>query len=212
MRAGERIERDRATEITYHQFTQSWTLRLAMAIAGVLSWPVTLPLALLSRLSDFVFLTCSQLLALVPYAFGTIMRYEFYRFALRRCGRNVMVGFGTVFLYRDIEIADNVLIGMYNTVHHCDFGPYTLTADGCRFLSGRHYHHFARTDVPMAMQGGALRRIVLEGDCWVGANAVIMADMARGSIAAAGAVVTEPVAALAIVGGVPARVIGQRSA
>ena len=71
-----------------------------------------------------------------------------------------MIGFGTVFIYRDIEIGDNVLIGMYNTIHHCDFGSYVLTAEGCRFLSGSRYHHFDRTDVPMALQGGSLNRIL----------------------------------------------------
>ncbi|MGH7466335.1 MAG: hypothetical protein ACREK1_14225, partial [Longimicrobiales bacterium] len=130
MRKGERIEGDRYYDIQYHQFTQSRALRVAMSIAGVLSWPIVLPLALLSRFSDFIFVTCSQMLSLAPYLIGTIVRYEFYRFTLTRCGRNVMIGFGTVLLYRDIEIGDNVLIGMYNTIHYCDFGSYVLTAEG----------------------------------------------------------------------------------
>ncbi len=210
MRADERIRADVPTEIQYHQFTQSRALRGAMAIAGAITWPITIPLALLARASDFVFLTCSQMLSLVPYLIGTIVRYEFYRFALRRCGRNVMIGFGTVFIYRDIEIGDNVLIGMYNTVHHCDFGDYTLTAEGCRFLSGPDYHHFARRDQPMALQGGSLRRIRVGPDAWVGTNAVVMADVANGAVVAAGAVVTRPVEPYTVVGGVPATLIRQR--
>lgn len=211
MRTAEPIVADRDVAIEYHQFNQSAALRAATAVAGVLTWPIVLPLALLARLSDFVFLTCTQLLALVPYLLGTVVRYEFYRFTLRRCGRNVMVGFGTVFLYRDIEIGDHVLIGMYNTVHHCDFGSYVLTAEGCRFLSGAHYHNFERTDVPMALQGGRLRRIVVERDCWIGANAVVMAPVAAGTVVAAGAVVNRTFEPFAIVGGVPARPIGSRN-
>jgi acetyltransferase-like isoleucine patch superfamily enzyme len=187
-------------------------VKTAIAVAGVLTWPVVLPLALLSRVSDFVFLTCSQLLAFVPYVVGTIVRYEFYRFTLARCGRNVMIGFGTVFLYRDVSVGDNVLIGMYNTIHFCDFGSYVLTADGCRFLSGAKYHNYERTDVPMALQGGKLRRIRLGDDCWIGTNAVVMADVAGGAIVGAGAVVTAPVNGYEIVGGVPARPIGSRRA
>ncbi|NJO12554.1 MAG: hypothetical protein HC872_02810 [Gammaproteobacteria bacterium] len=167
MRQQQRITADRDTPIEYHQFSQSTALRMAMRIAGILTWPIVLPLALLSRLSDFVFLTCTQLIAFVPYLVGTIVRYEFYRFTLRACGQNVMIGFGTVFLYRDVQVGDHVLIGMYNTIHHCDFGSYVLTAEGCRFLSGPAYHNFDRTDVPMALQGGRLRRIVIESDCWV---------------------------------------------
>ena len=151
MRRAGRIEKNQYTEIDYHQFSMPGHVRVLMALLGVLTWPVTVPLALLSRLSDFIFLFCSQMLALVPYVIGTIVRYEFYRFSLSKCGKNVMIGFGTVFVYRDIEIGDHVLIGMYNTIHYCNFGSYVLTADGCRFLSGSKYHNYTRTDVPMAL-------------------------------------------------------------
>lgn len=210
MRHEGRIEENRYTRIEYHQFAQSSTVRILTAILGVLTWPLTVPLALLSRLSDFVFLFCSQLLAFFPYIVGTIARYEFYRFALSKCGKNVMIGFGTVFIYRDIEIGDNVLIGMYNTIHHCNFGSYVLTAEGCRFLSGSRYHNFDRTDVPMALQGGSLKRIVVADDVWVGANAVVMSNLAEGSIVGAGSVVVDDVDALTIVGGVPAKVLKKR--
>lgn len=206
-----RIEADRYTGIEYEQFAQSAATRAITTVLGVLTWPLTIPLALLSRLSDFVFLFCSQLLSLFPYVIGTVARYEFYRFALKSCGKNVMIGFGTVFIYRDIEIGDNVLIGMYNTIHHCDFGSYVLTAEGCRFLSGSRYHHFDDTSRPMALQGGSLKRIRVSDDVWVGTNAVVMANLAGGSIVGAGSVVTEDVAAFSIVGGVPAREIRNRS-
>lgn len=205
-----RIESGGYTRIDYHQFSQGRVSKVLIAACGVLTWPLVLPLALLSRLSDFIFLFCSQFLALVPYVVGTIARYEFYRFSLRRCGSNVMIGFGSVFVYRDVEIGSNVLIGMYNTVHHCDFGDYVLTADGCRFLSGSRYHSFDRADVPMALQGGELTRIEIGRDVWVGTNAVVMAGVGEGAIVGAGAVVTEPVESGAIVGGVPAKVLKRR--
>lgn len=210
MRHEGRVEADRDTPIEYHQFSQSAATRVTTAVLGVLTWPLVLPLALISRISDFIFLFCSQLLAMLPYVIGTIVRYEFYRFTLRKCGKNVMIGFGTVFIYRDIEIGDNVLIGMYNTIHHCDFGSYVLTAEGCRFLSGSRYHNYDRTDVPMALQGGRIRRIVVGDDVWVGVNAVVMASVGTGSVVAAGSVVVEPVADMAVVGGVPAKTLRRR--
>jgi acetyltransferase-like isoleucine patch superfamily enzyme len=197
-------------DVQYQQFSQSTGFAMAMRIAGVLSWPLVVPLACLARVSDTGFRTVSECLAIVPYLLGVILRGEFYRWTLRRCGRNVLVGFGTVFLYRDIEIGDHVLIGMYNTIHHCSFGSYVLTAEGCRFLSGARYHNFDRTDIPMALQGGKLRRIHVSDDCWIGANAIIMSDINTGSVVGAGTVVTAPVGPYTIVAGNPARVVRQR--
>lgn len=210
MRHAEPIVGDRSTVVQYHQFTMGPGLRGAMRVVGMLTWPVIVPLALASRRSDFVFRTASEALALAPYLFGIILRAEFYRWSLRRCGRNLNVGFGTVFLYRDIEIGDHVLIGSYNTVHHCDFGSYVLVADGCRLLSGSRYHHFDRTDVPMALQGGRLRRIRLGDDCWIGSDAVVMSDVGTGAVVGAGSVVSRPVEPYTVVAGNPARLVRRR--
>lgn len=53
--------------------------------------------------------------------------------------------------------------------------------------------------------------IVIEEDVWIGANATILkgVTIGRGSVVAAGAVVTKDVSAYTIVGGNPARVIKQ---
>ncbi|MDX2240332.1 MAG: hypothetical protein NW224_06595 [Leptolyngbyaceae cyanobacterium bins.302] len=205
-----RIPSDHYMEVDYHQFSPSKTLRLAMQMAGVLSWPLVLPLALISRTSDFVFRTISELLAIVPYVFGTIVRYEFYRFTLTRCGRNVAIGFGTIFVYRDIEIGDHVSIGNHITIHYCDIGSYVLIADGCQLLSGTRYHHFDRTDIPIALQGGKLRRITIADDCWIGAGAIVMDDVGTGGVVGAGAVVTHPVKPYTVVAGNPAQAIRRR--
>ena len=53
---------------------------------------------------------------------------------------------------------------------------------------------------------------VLEDDCWLGFGVTVIAGVriGRGAIVAAGAVVTKDVDPYTIVGGVPARPIGQR--
>lgn len=210
MRRSGRIDSDCFTDIEYHQFTKGPVLQLAMVVAGILSWPVVLPLALTSRLSDFVFRTCSELLSILPYVFGVIVRYEFYKWTLTRCGKNVTIGFGTIFYYRDIEIGDNVIIGNYNVIHYCDFGSYVLISDLCQFLSGSQYHSHDRTDIPMALQKGKIRRIQIQEDTWIGANSIIMNDIGKGSIVGAGTVVTKPVEAYNIVAGNPAQIIRRR--
>lgn len=199
------------SEIDYAQFRPGGALRFMMGILGILLWPIAIPLALLSRLSDLVFRSCSELLAIVPYFPGVILRYEFYRFSLRRCGSNVLVESGAVFVYRDVEIGSNVLIGRYCIVHHCDIGDDVLIGERCTLLSGSRQHRFARVDVPMTRQGGERRRIRIENDCWIGSHSVVMNDVRQGSIVAAGAVVRDEVPPRAIVGGVPAKKIGERT-
>lgn len=197
-------------DVNYRQFSASAVHHFAIRLVGALTWPLVLPLALAARLSNFFFRTASELFALAPYLFGMILRYEFYKFALPRCGRNVLIGFGTVFCYRDVQIGDNVHIGMYNTIHHCDIGSYVLIADRCTLLSGSRHHNFDRTDLPMALQGGKFRRIKIGDDCWIGASAVVMNDVGEGSVVGAGAVVTAPVEPYLIVVGNPAQVVRSR--
>jgi virginiamycin A acetyltransferase len=206
----QRVSTDHDVEVSYRQFDESVTVRRLKVFFGLLTWPVVLPLALISRASDFIFRTVSEMLSLVPFVFGVIVRYEFYRWTLTECGSNVVFGFGTVFFYRDIKIGGNVAIGDFNVIQHCDIGSYTLIADGCHFLSGRRYHTFDRSDVPIALQGGKLRRITLGEDCWVGASAIIMDNVGEGCVVGAGSVVTRAVEPYSIVAGNPAKVIRKR--
>lgn len=210
MSSGGHVPSDRYVDTTYEQFSPGPLLRGVLTALRVLSWPVALPLAGISRISDVVFRSCSELLSLVPYFPGVIVRGEFYRFALRRCGSNVIVEFGAVFIYRDVRVGSNVLIGRFSIVHHCDIGDHVLIGERCTFLSGSRQHRFERRDIPMALQGGQKRRIAVASDTWIGSHALVMDDVGEGAIVAAGALVNSAVAPGTIVGGVPARHIGAR--
>jgi acetyltransferase-like isoleucine patch superfamily enzyme len=135
---------------------------------------------------------------------------EFYRRTLSACGNNVFINFGTVLYYPEVSIGNNVLIGMYNTIHHCDFGNDVLIAEGCHFLSGSEYHNFSRFDVPMTQQNGKMKRISIGNDVWIGTNAVVMDDVGTGSIVGAGSIVTSKVEEYSIVAGNPAKVVRKR--
>ncbi len=73
-------------------------------------------------------------------------------------------------------------------------------------------HNFGEAGASIKSQGVKRSFIRIEDDCWIGANATVLAGVTigRGSIIGAGAVVTRDVPANTIVGGVPARVLRNR--
>jgi len=204
-------ERDKGySEIEYQQFRARSRMRSVMSAIGVLFWPLTVPLALLSRLSDVIFRSCSEFLSLIPYFPGVIVRQSFYRFALESCGHNVIVEFGAVFIYRNVSVGSNVLIGRFSIIHHCNIGDYVLIGERCTFLSGSRQHRFEHLDTPIALQGGQRRYIRIGRDVWIGSHAVVMDDVGDGAVVAAAAVVARPVEERTIVAGMPAKPVSRR--
>ncbi|MGO7425601.1 DapH/DapD/GlmU-related protein, partial [Rhizobium ruizarguesonis] len=73
-------------------------------------------------------------------------------------------------------------------------------------------HGFDDPTIPIHRQGVVSIGIVIGDDVWIGANCVILdgATIGNGAVIAAGAVVTGDIPAMAIAGGVPARVLRSR--
>ena len=73
-------------------------------------------------------------------------------------------------------------------------------------------HRFDDVTKPIAKQGIERKSVVIEDDVWIAGRANIMAGVTvgRGSVVAAGAVVTHDVPPYSVVAGVPAKVIKMR--
>jgi galactoside O-acetyltransferase len=101
---------------------------------------------------------------------------------------NVQIGAsgGKIIIGTDVMIAPNVVIRAAN--------------------------HGLRRDSPMRFQSHSYGEIFIEDDVWIGTNAVITSGvrLAKGTVVGAGAVVTKSTEPYTIVGGVPARKIGDR--
>ena len=128
-----------------------------------------------------------------------------------RCGSNVDVGRKISFSSK-ISIGDNSGIG--DEAYF--IGPVVIGSDvmmgaRCAFIGST--HGFERIDIPMRQQNGVEEEIHIEDDVWIGYGATILGGVSvgRGSIIAAGAVVTKDVKPFTIVGGVPASVIKERT-
>jgi acetyltransferase-like isoleucine patch superfamily enzyme len=109
-----------------------------------------------------------------------------------------------------VHIGSNTRIGMGNVI----IGPVTIGNDVMFaqniVLSGLN-HKYQDVTMPISLQGHSIAEIVINDDCWIGANAVITAGVTIGkhSVVAAGAIVTKSVPPFSVVVGNPARVIKQ---
>jgi len=130
--------------------------------------------------------------------------------------RNVMINLGAVIhapdVARAVRIGERSQINPYTVIYGTvSIGKDVMIAPHVMIAGGGHAHQ--RIDIPMIAQGSDFKGgIVIADDVWIGANSVIVdgVSLGTGVIVAAGAVVTKSVEAYAIVGGVPAMVIGHR--
>jgi len=160
--------------------------------------------------SDVTFMGFSQFASLWPGVTGQFFRRAFYRWTLTECPRDCSIGFGTTFATADVRIGARTYIGVGCNIGHAVIGADVLIGSNVDILSGKHQHFFDRLDIPVGRQGGRYRHVQIGRDVWVGNGAIVMDDVADQAVIAAGAVVTRAVAPRAIVGGNPARVLGER--
>lgn len=142
---------------------------------------------------DNVFSSFSELYSLFPGQVGVYLRRNFYRFAMRSCGSNVVVGFGTLFSHQGVELGDNVYIGPQCNIGLCSIGPETLIGSGVHILSGKNQHNFDDPNLPLREQGGVFQKITIGDNCWVGNQATLMASIGSRAVIGAGAIVTKTV-------------------
>jgi acetyltransferase-like isoleucine patch superfamily enzyme len=110
----------------------------------------------------------------------------------------------------DVYIGHRTRIGMGNTL----IGPVKIGND-VRFaqnvvLSGLN-HEYKDIHIPISEQGVTTMEIVVEDECWLGANVVVVPGVHIGkhSVVAAGSIVTRDVPPFSIAAGNPARLIKQ---
>lgn len=113
---------------------------------------------------------------------------------------------------RNISVGAHCEINQGVRLIDVQLGDYVMVAPFVNIIGGQVHNH-ARTDIPMALQGESdAGPVIVEEDVWIGVNAVLLAGtrIGKGSIVAAGSVVTRDVEPYSVVGGVPATVLRNR--
>lgn len=111
-----------------------------------------------------------------------------------------------------VEVGDRTSIGFHTFLYassritigsDCMIAPFVYIVDS---------DHGIRRDALMNQQTNVPRPILIGNDVWIGAHAVILAgvEIGDGAVVAAGAVVKRDVKPYSVVGGVPARPLGER--
>ena len=151
------------------------------------------------------------LLQCIPGEIGCFARGHLYGF---RIGRGTRVLRNVVVYYpRNLSLGANVGIAagcQFNAGGRITIADNVLIGPGCIIWSQN--HRYESPEIPINQQGYEREEVRIDEDVWIGAHAVVLpgVQLGRGTVVAAGAVVTKSTSPNSIVGGVPARVIGRR--
>ncbi len=178
----------------------------------VLASPLFLSYRLLAPVADPDRLLAgySQLLSLFPGQFGNYLRKCALRYMITHCSTDALVGFGVLLSQRDTEIHQGVYIGPQCNIGRCRIEANCLLGSGVHIMSGKGQHNFEDLDTPIREQGGRFDKVTIGEDSWIGNGALVMANVGKKCVVAAGAVVISDVEDYAIVAGNPAKVIKSR--
>jgi acetyltransferase-like isoleucine patch superfamily enzyme len=183
--------------------------RAVQGLADVWIWPRLLFYRTARRvLGRRAFSAASESIARVPGMRGVYMRQAFYRRTLASCGKDVYFGWQSVFSMTEATVGEGVYIGRFCSIGFADISDDVMLADGVQILSGGREHATRRTEhESMREQAQSYQQVRIGRGAWIGARAVVMADVGADAIIGAGAVVNRAIPDGCVAVGVPARVV-----
>jgi virginiamycin A acetyltransferase len=152
----------------------------------------------------------SQVLSLWPGLTGQYLRRAFLQQVLARCHHSATVEFGTFFSQPGAMLDENVYVGPRCGLGLVHLERDVLLAANVQIPSGGKTHYFDDPTRPIREQGGERRMVTIGAGAWIGTGAIVLADVGKGTVVAAGSVVTKPLPDNVIAAGVPAKVIRGR--
>lgn len=179
--------------------------RIGWATALVLTFPWALLAAFGHSKVGFAFF--AQALSLAPGLLGSYLRVAYYSMTLRSCSLESHIGIGSFFAHSQASVGQRVYIGSLCILGQTIIGDRTQIASGVQVLSGRRQHGRGPEGRIEGAEEGIFETVPIGSDCWIGAGAIVMAEIGEGTTIGAGSVVTRPIPARSVAVGNPAKVI-----
>jgi len=154
-----------------------------------------------------VFYFGAQWCALLPGWPGDCFRAAFYRLTLKSCAADTRIQFGSFFAHPHAVMGRGVYIGCHCVMGRADIGDRTQIASGVQIISGRKQHGRASDGRILGAEHDNFETIAVGADCWIGAGAILMADVGARTTIGAGSVVAYPIPSDCIAVGNPAKVV-----
>jgi virginiamycin A acetyltransferase len=153
-----------------------------------------------------IYLLFAHVFALGPGLLGDYLRTAFYHLTLTSCAMSSRISFGAFFAHPEARVGERVYIGPYCVLGRADIGDNTQIASAVQILSGSGQHVRDQEGRISGSEHGAFTTVKIGADCWIGAAAIVMADVGARSTIGAGSVVTREIPPGSVATGVPARV------
>ena len=159
-------------------------------------------------------------ISLVPSFLWDKFLCIFYKRAMKYCGKGVYLRPSQCEIkdLHNLSIGDNTILSkgavLYCTDATITIGKKVLLAPNLTIITGDHridvMGNYIVDNVDKLPEND--QPVIIEDDVWCGANVTILkgVTIGRGSVIAAGAVVTKPIPPYSIAGGVPAKVLKKR--
>jgi virginiamycin A acetyltransferase len=188
--------------------------RLLKALLNAISLTLAYPLALSTGFgrSRALFQIWAQALALVPGLPGNYLRIAYYSLVLEGCTMESRIEFGSFFSHPKAKVGHRVYIGSYCILGRTQIGDRTQIGSGVQILSGARQHGRGADGRIESSNLDHFVQVAIGPDCWIGASAIVMADLGEQVTIGAGSVVTRPIPAKSTAVGSPARPLPPKAA
>lgn len=156
---------------------------------------------------DILFTLFAQTFAFWPGFIGNYARAAFYKLTLRDCSIDVVIGLGSYFSRRGAVVGNNVSIGSYCVIGQAMIGRRCQISSHVEIPGGR-AQHFRDENGHLSSSVEAPDALLTIGeDCWIGAGAIVMANVGAKTTIGAGSVVVKDIPAGVVAVGAPAKPI-----